>query len=100
MHVLISVGKSSLINALRGIHLRKKSTLYVAPEAGATKSVHERLRVCNNPPVFLYDTPGIMNPSINTMDTGMRLASCGIKILWFWFSSVCFRLTWYVYVYF
>jgi len=79
--MITTVGKSSLINALRGIHLRKKSALYVAPEAGATKSVHERLRVCNNPSVFLFDTPGIMNPSINTMDTGMRLASCGIQYL-------------------
>lgn len=73
-----NVGKSSLINALRGVHMRKKSTLQVAPEAGLTKSVHERVRVSMSPAVYLYDTPGIMNPRIDTLDTGMRLASCGL----------------------
>lgn len=72
-----NVGKSSLINALRGVHMRKKGTLQVAPEAGLTKNVHERIRVSTSPAVFLFDTPGIMNPQISTMDTGMRLASCG-----------------------
>lgn len=72
-----NVGKSSLINALRGVHMRKKRVLQVAPEAGLTKNVHERIRVCNSPAVYLFDTPGIMNPRIATMDVGMRLASCG-----------------------
>ncbi|XP_046464460.1 mitochondrial GTPase 1-like [Daphnia pulex] len=71
-----NVGKSSLINALRGVHMRKKRVLQVAPEAGLTKNVHERIRVCNSPAVYLFDTPGIMNPRIATMDVGMRLASC------------------------
>ena len=73
-----NVGKSSLINALRGVHMRKKRVLQVAPEAGLTKNVHERIRVCNSPAVFLFDTPGIMNPRISSMDVGMRLASCGL----------------------
>jgi mitochondrial GTPase 1 len=72
-----NVGKSSLINALRGSHLRKKHVLQVAPIAGLTKAVHQEIRICNNPEVFLLDTPGIMNPSIDNMETGMRLAACG-----------------------
>lgn len=72
-----NVGKSSLINALRGTHLRKRHSLIVAPYAGVTKSVHERIRVSASPAVYLLDTPGIMNPNIDSMDTGMRLASCG-----------------------
>lgn len=72
-----NVGKSSLINALRGVHLKKPSVLAVAPEAGLTKSVHEKLRVYGNPPVYLYDTPGIMNPNIDSPETGMKLACCG-----------------------
>lgn len=71
-----NVGKSSLINALRGVHMRKRGSLQVAPEAGLTKNVHERIRVCNSPAVYLFDTPGIMNPKISSMDIGMRLASC------------------------
>ena len=73
-----NVGKSSLINALRGVHMKKKSRLLVAPEAGLTKSVHERIRVSISPSVYLVDTPGIMNPRIDTLDSGMRLASCGL----------------------
>lgn len=72
-----NVGKSSIINALRGVHLKKPSVLAVAPEAGLTKSVHEKLKVYSNPPVFLYDTPGIMNPNIEYPETGMKLACCG-----------------------
>ncbi len=74
-----NVGKSSLINALRGVHMRKRSALQVAPEAGLTKNVHERIRVSNSPAVYLFDTPGIMNPKISTMEIGMRLASCGLR---------------------
>lgn len=73
-----NVGKSSLINALRGVHMRKRGGLQVAPEAGLTKNIHERIRVCNSPAVYLFDTPGIMNPKISTMDIGMRLAACGL----------------------
>lgn len=58
--------------------MRKKGSLLVAPEAGHTKNVHERIRVCFSPAVYLFDTPGIMNPQISTMETGMRLASCGL----------------------
>lgn len=72
-----NVGKSSLINALRGVHMRKRHSLQVGPTAGVTKSVHEKMRVCMSPAVYLLDTPGIMNPNINGMDTGMRLAACG-----------------------
>lgn len=76
-----NVGKSSLINALRSLHMKKRHSLIVAPEAGLTKSVHERMRVCNSPAVYLFDTPGIMNPNIKSMETGMRLACCGKIIL-------------------
>lgn len=72
-----NVGKSSLINALRGVHLSKRRALKVGPEAGVTKSVHDRIRVYKSPAVFLYDTPGIANPNINSMETGLRLATCG-----------------------
>ena len=87
-----NVGKSSLINALRGVHMRKRSTLQVAPEAGLTKNVHERIRVSNSPAVYLFDTPGIMNPQISTMDIGMRLASCGLCYIFY--SSVAKKRSW------
>lgn len=56
--------------------MKKRGALAVAPTAGVTKAVHERMRVSNSPAVYLFDTPGIMNPNINSMETGMRLAVC------------------------
>lgn len=56
-----NVGKSLLINSLRGVHIRKRHSLTAAPYGGITKSVHERISVSVSPTVYLLDTPGIMN---------------------------------------
>ena len=34
----------------------------------------ERVKIVDYPPVFLYDTPGILPPSITNVETGLRLA--------------------------
>lgn len=72
-----NVGKSSLINALRSLHMGKKHSLAVAPIAGVTKALHERMRISKSPAVYLFDTPGIMSANIQSMESGMRLAACG-----------------------
>jgi len=70
-------GKSSLINMLRSKNLRKGRAVKVGPSAGVTKCVHEKVRICENPPIFLFDTPGILQPVIPNATTGMKLAVCG-----------------------
>lgn len=71
-----NVGKSSLINALRRVHIKKGKATQVGPHAGVTKSVMEKIRVCDHPKIYVYDSPGIMMPKIDNMKVGMKLALC------------------------
>lgn len=72
-----NVGKSSLINALRRMHLKKggKATP-VGARPGVTRSVMEKIKVSDKPKVYVFDTPGIMVPNIPNMEVGMKLALC------------------------
>lgn len=51
----------------------------VGAHAGVTRAVQNRIKVSHSPPVYIYDTPGILTPSIPDVETGMRLAVCGKK---------------------
>lgn len=35
------------------------------------------LQVCERPPMFLLDTPGVLAPRIGSVETGLKLALCG-----------------------
>ncbi|XP_020799657.1 mitochondrial ribosome-associated GTPase 1 [Drosophila serrata] len=72
-----NVGKSSIINVLRNVHLKKKSAARVGAEAGITRAVGERIKIQENPPVYMIDTPGILQPSIKDDEMGMKLALVG-----------------------
>jgi len=41
--------------------------------------VHEKVRICEDPLIFLFDTPGVLTPRISDRMTGMKLAACGKK---------------------
>ena len=74
-----NVGKSTIINKLRNTNLRVsgKATTTGAI-AGVTRSVLERIKINANPPVYLYDTPGVLEPRIDKgLETIMRCAVCG-----------------------
>lgn len=36
-----------------------------------------RIQVCERPPMFLLDTPGVLAPRIGSVETGLKLALCG-----------------------
>ncbi|CAL7951271.1 unnamed protein product [Xylocopa violacea] len=72
-----NVGKSSLINRLRNNVLHKSSAVQVGGVAGITRSVSTRVRVSENPDIYVLDTPGILAPQINDMHTGLKLALVG-----------------------
>ncbi len=72
-----NVGKSSLINILRNRHLRKKAATAVGAVAGITRSVLTKIKISEDPLIFLLDTPGILAPKIKDTETGMKLALCG-----------------------
>ncbi|XP_015445666.1 mitochondrial ribosome-associated GTPase 1 isoform X2 [Pteropus alecto] len=72
-----NVGKSSLINSLRRQHLRKGKATRVGGEPGITRAVMSKIQVCERPPMFLLDTPGVLAPRIGSVETGLKLALCG-----------------------
>lgn len=72
-----NVGKSSLINSLRRLHLKKGKATAVGGEPGVTKAVLTRIQVCETPLVYLVDTPGVLPPKLADVETGMKLALCG-----------------------
>ncbi|XP_042674843.1 mitochondrial ribosome-associated GTPase 1 isoform X3 [Centrocercus urophasianus] len=72
-----NVGKSSLINSLRRLHLKKGRATAVGGEPGVTKAVLTRIQVCETPLMYLVDTPGVLPPKLADVETGMKLALCG-----------------------
>ncbi|NWS43935.1 MTG1 GTPase, partial [Probosciger aterrimus] len=72
-----NVGKSSLINSLRRLHLKKGKATAVGGEPGVTKAVLTRIQVCEKPLMYLVDTPGVLAPKLGSVETGMKLALCG-----------------------
>ncbi|NXK56611.1 MTG1 GTPase, partial [Chauna torquata] len=72
-----NVGKSSLINSLRRLHLKKGKATAVGGEPGVTKAVLTRIQVCETPLMYLVDTPGVLPPKLGDVETGMKLALCG-----------------------
>ncbi|KAB0804042.1 hypothetical protein PPYR_01012 [Photinus pyralis] len=71
-----NVGKSSLINALRNKFLRKGNAAPVGPVPGITRSVMNKIKICDKPLIYMLDTPGILTPNINDAETGLKLALC------------------------
>lgn len=72
-----NVGKSSLINSLRRTNLKKGRASRVGGEPGITRAILTRIQVCERPIVHLLDTPGVLPPKIQSVETGMKLALCG-----------------------
>lgn len=71
-----NVGKSSLVNILRNRHLNKKAASQVGAVAGITRSVLTRIKICEDPLIYILDTPGVMMPNITNIEMGMKLALC------------------------
>lgn len=69
-----NVGKSSLINAVRTFNkVHDTGRASVAPTPGHTRQV-SALKVRHTPPLYLYDTPGVLMPRIPDVEVGVRLA--------------------------
>ncbi|XP_019764605.1 mitochondrial GTPase 1 [Dendroctonus ponderosae] len=71
-----NVGKSSLINALRVLHLHKGKATAVGSNPGVTRSVLQRIKLSNSPLFYMLDTPGILTPNIQNVEMGLKLALC------------------------
>ncbi|WWC85902.1 uncharacterized protein L201_000772 [Kwoniella dendrophila CBS 6074] len=79
-----NVGKSSLLNALRRVGLRKGKVFRTGAEAGITRKLTGTVRIYEDPSVYVYDTPGVMVPYLGRgedgAEKGLKLAlTAGIK---------------------
>ncbi|WVW81910.1 hypothetical protein I302_103910 [Kwoniella bestiolae CBS 10118] len=79
-----NVGKSSLLNALRRVGLRKGKAFRTGAEAGITRKLTGTVRIYDDPSVYVYDTPGVMVPYLGRgedgAEKGLKLAlTAGIK---------------------
>ena len=72
-----NVGKSSLINRLRNKYLKKGNASRVGGVAGITRAVLTHIKINEKPLVYLLDTPGILEPQVRHVETGMKLAAVG-----------------------
>ncbi|WRT63746.1 uncharacterized protein IL334_000669 [Kwoniella shivajii] len=79
-----NVGKSSLLNALRRVGVRKGKAFRTGAEAGITRKLTGTVRIYDDPSVYVYDTPGVMLPFLGRgedgAEKGLKLAlTAGIK---------------------
>ncbi|KAK2585145.1 hypothetical protein KPH14_008651 [Odynerus spinipes] len=72
-----NVGKSSLINRLRTTYLKKPKATKEGPIPGVTRSVLTHIKISENPNFYLLDTPGILEPKVKDVYTGLKLALIG-----------------------
>lgn len=70
-----NVGKSSLTNVLRNKYLHAGKATTVGAIAGITRSVLNRIKISTKPLIYVYDTPGILEPTVREPERGMKLAS-------------------------
>ena len=90
-----NVGKSSLLNAFRRVGMGKGTCFaisrdgaypicaytgkvaIVGPEAGVTKNLGGVIKITEDPPTYVYDTPGVFVPFLGR---GPLAAERGLKL--------------------
>ncbi|GAA5918592.1 hypothetical protein JCM1841_002264 [Sporobolomyces salmonicolor] len=76
-----NVGKSSMLNALRRVGVRKGKAASTSSEPGHTRRLSTIIKIATSPPVYIHDTPGIMVPflgrGIAGQETALKLALTG-----------------------
>lgn len=76
-----NVGKSSLLNALRRVGVRKGKAFLTGAEPGVTRRLTGTVKIQQEPPIYVYDTPGVMVPYLGHSEVGsergLKLALTG-----------------------
>ncbi|KAF3903683.1 hypothetical protein AA313_de0208090 [Arthrobotrys entomopaga] len=72
-----NVGKSSLLNALRRVGMGKGKVAITGGQPGVTRSIGSTVRICSDPDIQLYDTPGVFIPYVPNSSTMLKLALVG-----------------------
>lgn len=72
-----NVGKSTLINGLRKLGMGLGKVTQTGKKAGVTTAIQTRVKIHKDPPVYLFDTPGIFNPHFTQPVEGLKIALTG-----------------------
>lgn len=72
-----NIGKSTLINSMRAATLSKKKVAKTGLQAGTTRATSEVVRVHASPDMFVYDTPGVMEPHVDRLEALLQLYLIG-----------------------
>ncbi|GAA5924660.1 putative GTPase MTG1 [Sporobolomyces koalae] len=76
-----NVGKSSILNALRRVGVKKGKAASTSSEPGHTRRLSTVIKIATSPPVYIHDTPGIMVPFLGRgvagQESALKLALTG-----------------------
>ncbi|BFZ54261.1 Mitochondrial GTPase 1 [Savitreella phatthalungensis] len=72
-----NVGKSTLLNALRHVSLRRGKAARTGAQPGITRSTNSIFKVMEDPTAYIVDTPGIMVPFVPNAETMVKLGLVG-----------------------
>ena len=76
-----NVGKSSLLNALRGLGVHKGKAAHTGAQPGITRKIGTTVKIIEGTEdtegVYLVDTPGVFIPYVPNDESMLKLALCG-----------------------
>ncbi|KAK2754403.1 Mitochondrial GTPase [Arachnomyces sp. PD_36] len=75
-----NVGKSSLINSLRNVSLKKPKAARTGAQPGVTRKIGTEIKVIEEEEgngVYVLDTPGVFVPYMPDAESMLKLALCG-----------------------
>lgn len=76
-----NVGKSSLLNALRGVGVHKGKVAFTGAQPGVTRKLGTTVKILEGDEasdgVYLMDTPGVFVPYVPNAESMLKLALCG-----------------------